>query len=159
MATANDVAAAVVRRTGPIDTFKLQKLVYYCQAWHLVWDNAPLFDDPVQAWAAGPVIRSVYENHRGRYSVTEWPSGDPGALTRSERATVDAVVGSYGGLTGRQLSHLTHNEQPWKDARDGLAPTDRSNTEITLESLYAYYSALDDAEGTETALVSDLTAH
>ncbi|WP_307850044.1 MULTISPECIES: type II toxin-antitoxin system antitoxin SocA domain-containing protein [unclassified Saccharopolyspora] len=35
---------------------KLQKLVYYSQAWHLVWDERPLFDEPVQAWANGPVV-------------------------------------------------------------------------------------------------------
>lgn len=50
----DDVAAAILERTGPLDTFKLQKLVYYAQAWHLVWDNEPLFEEPIEA---GPEAR------------------------------------------------------------------------------------------------------
>jgi len=144
MAKVDDIAAAIVERTGPIDAFKLQKLVYYCQAWHLVWENEPLFHDRIEAWAAGPVVRSLYERHRGRYSVTEWPSGDVRQLKKREITTVDAIVDSYGKLTGRQLSHLSHREAPWQKARAGLAPTDRSSNSISIESLVSYYSALDD---------------
>lgn len=32
MATVDDVAAALLTRTGPITAMKLQKLVFYCQA-------------------------------------------------------------------------------------------------------------------------------
>jgi uncharacterized phage-associated protein len=49
MATADDVANALVRLTGKITTQKLHKLLYYCQAWHLVRFNAPLFTDEIQA--------------------------------------------------------------------------------------------------------------
>ena len=32
-------------------SWKLQKLVYYCQAWSLVWDEEPLFEARIEAWA------------------------------------------------------------------------------------------------------------
>jgi uncharacterized phage-associated protein len=42
---------------------KLQKLVYYAQAWALVWDDEPIFDEEIEAWANGPVVRGLYEAH------------------------------------------------------------------------------------------------
>jgi uncharacterized phage-associated protein len=36
MASVHDVAAEVLANGGKMTTWKLQKLVYYCQAWHVV---------------------------------------------------------------------------------------------------------------------------
>lgn len=55
MAEVNDVAAALLSQTGQITTMKLQKLVYYAQAWHLVFHSEPLFADTIEAWPQGPV--------------------------------------------------------------------------------------------------------
>jgi uncharacterized phage-associated protein len=102
-----------------------------------------MFPERIEAWAAGPVVRDLYEKHRGIFTLLEWPYGDAGNLTRRERKTVQVIVDSYGTLTGRQLSQLTHNERPWLEAREGLGPTDRGNREITVDALYAYYSIVD----------------
>ena len=48
---------------------KLQKLVYYCQAWSLVWDDMPLFESRIEAWANGPVVLDLYYRHRGQYWI------------------------------------------------------------------------------------------
>lgn len=141
----DDVAAAVLTRTGRIDTYKLQKLVYYCQAWHLVWDEEPLFDAPIEAWANGPVVPELYSQHRGSYRVSTWRSGNEDALTESEKETVDAVVGYYGEISGHELSQLTHREDPWRDARVGTPVGKRSNKVIPLDSLLGYYGGLVDA--------------
>ena len=56
MADVDDVAAALIEGLGgQVDTWKLQKLVYYCQAWNLVWEDEPLFSDPSKR---GLVVRS-----------------------------------------------------------------------------------------------------
>lgn len=52
MATVFDVARYILTRLDedgklPVTTWKLQKLVYYSQAWSLVWDDVPLFDAPI----------------------------------------------------------------------------------------------------------------
>jgi uncharacterized phage-associated protein len=143
MATAHDVAACILAQRGPMSTWKLQKLVYYSQAWHLVWDEEPLFDERIEAWANGPVVRDLYEYHRGQFTVREWPLGHPEALTESERGTIDIVLGGYNGLSGRALSHLTHSEGPWQEARGNLNPTARSNAVISQESMQEFYTALD----------------
>ena len=54
-----DVAAYILDKLGPISTIKLQKLVYYCQAWSLVWDEEPLFSERIEAWVNGPVVREL----------------------------------------------------------------------------------------------------
>lgn len=159
MASVHDVAAYILGRLDkPVSAMKLQKLVYYCQAWHLVWDDEPLFPERIQAWANGPVVYELFDAHRGQYSVSPpWPHGDPSHLTAEEAATVDLVLEDYGGLTGRQLSFLTHSEDPWKDARGDLPPTARSSAEITPEALAAYYSTVDAAE--EAKPVDELDWH
>ena len=58
MASVYDVAAFILGRLGQVGAMKLQKLVYYSQAWSLVWDDQPLFSETIEAWDKGPVVRS-----------------------------------------------------------------------------------------------------
>ena len=143
MASVHDVAAYILKKMrASISTMKLQKLVYYSQAWSLVWDERPLFNEKIEAWVNGPVVRELYEEHRGSYDVSNWPKGNPDALDAVAKETVDAVLKYYGEKGGQWLSDLTHMERPWKDARKGLGPTDRSATEITNAMLLEYYGGL-----------------
>jgi uncharacterized phage-associated protein len=149
MASVHDVASYILHKQGSISTWKLQKLAYYAQAWHLVWEERQLFDARIEAWANGPVIPELYKLHRGKYSVSRWPEGSGQRLTKAEKETIDGVLGSYGLLNGRQLSLITHNEGPWQEARNGLAPTERCTRQIKPEALQAYYTWLD-ANGEST---------
>lgn len=123
---------------------KLQKLVYYSQAWSVVWDERPLFPERIEAWANGPVVRELYDLHRGSFEVAEWPRGDAAKLTAEERTTVDSVLQFYGSRSAQWLSDLTHREQPWLAARRGLPDGERGNREITLSALEEYYASLPD---------------
>ncbi|MET4144251.1 hypothetical protein [Arthrobacter sp. UYCo732] len=49
-ATIFDLAAAILARTGETTTMTLHKLAYYCQAWHLVWEDRLLTDADFYAW-------------------------------------------------------------------------------------------------------------
>ncbi|MCP4656277.1 MAG: SocA family protein, partial [bacterium] len=91
----HDVTAYILQQAGELTAMKLQKLVYYAQAWSLVWDERPLFEERVEAWANGPVVPELYERHRGRFRIASWPDGDPGTLSTQERETVDAVLDFY----------------------------------------------------------------
>jgi uncharacterized phage-associated protein len=144
MATAHDVAAYILRKQGPMDTWKLQKLLYYCQAWHLVWEGKPLFEEKIEAWSNGPVIWDIYDAHRGKFSVSQWPEGRIGNLTASERSSIDVVLRHYGRLTGFTLRERTHAEQPWRVARErsGALPGQRSDAEITRDDMYDFYGSL-----------------
>lgn len=142
MASVLDVAQYILRKTGPISTWKLQKLVYYAQAWHCVWEDVPLFNSKIQAWANGPVCRELYDAHKGQFSVNSIKGGKSEQLRKSEKETIDGIVEYYNKYNGQQLSDLTHRETPWKKARKGLALDERGEAEITLESMNEYYSSL-----------------
>src|SRR5262245_22818397 len=140
MVSAHDVAAYILRRKGEMTAMKLQKLVYYAQAWSLVWDEEPLFKERVEAWVNGPVVPELYREHRGMFRVSSWPKGDPENLTAQQRQTVDAVLSYYGDKPSQWLSDLTHREAPWIEARNGLAPA-APGTRLTSHAAIAeHYS-------------------
>ena len=142
MATALDVAAYILEKRGPMTAMKLQKLVYYSQAWSLVWDEKTLFTERIEAWAMGPVVPNLYHEHCGMYYVPKLRSGDSSVLTVQERETVDAVLDFYGGKTSKWLSDLSHQEDPWKKARHGISDGEFCDREITHAAMDEYYLSL-----------------
>lgn len=143
-----DVAAYITKKCGSMPAMKLHKLVYYSQAWSLVWDGRPLFRDRIEAWVNGPAIPNLYRLHRGEYEVSKrhFVTGDPTNLTRDQKETIDIVLDEYGDKSAGWLSELTHREYPWRKAREGLQPLERGKSEITRESMAAYYDGLLNAE-------------
>ncbi len=140
MVTAKDIAAYILRRAGAMSAMKLQKLVYYAQAWSLALRGAPLFRERVQAWAHGPVVYELFELHRGRYVVASLPP-PVRELTRDERAVVDGVVSYYGTMTAEALSKLTHGEMPWRAARAGVPDGQRASAVISAEAMRRFYAS------------------
>lgn len=142
MASVFDVAAYILATRGGVTAWKLQKLVYYAQAWSLVWDERPLFHERIEAWANGPVCPDLYSRHRGRFVVSEIFGGNPASLTASEAATVEAVLDYYGKMDGQYLSDLTHAERPWKETRGELPAGVNSTREIPLDLIAEYYGSI-----------------
>lgn len=140
MLSAHDVAAAVLAKTGGISAMKLQKLVYYCQAWHLARHRTPLFHEEIEAWREGPVVRSLYQRHRQLYRVTEWQHGDASKLSDQDRRTVSWVLSKYGFFSAERLSNMTHNEIPWRVARGALPADEPSESPISRDVMADYYA-------------------
>jgi len=137
-----DVASYILKKIGQISTIKLQKLVYYCQAWSMVWDEKPLFYENIEAWINGPVIRELYNYHRGTYIIDTLPIGNSDLLSEIQKETIDAVIDFYGDKTAQYLVELSHSEKPWIDARKDLPDNERSNKVIPLDLIQEYYSSL-----------------
>lgn len=124
---------------------KLQKLVYYSQAWSTVWDETPLFRDRIEAWTNGPVAPRLYIAHKGLYMVNELTFkeiGDDRKLTGKQKETINVVLDTYGDKTPGSLSQLTHQETPWHNAREGIGIGDHGNNEITRAAMAEYYGSL-----------------
>ena len=141
LATVYDVARYILEQKGEMSSLKLQKLCYYCQAWHYTWTHKPLFDEKIEAWKNGPVCPALYANHAHQYTVKPqdiW--GHPELLTDDERDSVDVVVSAYGDMQPYELREQTHQEDPWIDARKGIREDDNSHNEITLEAMGKYYA-------------------
>lgn len=140
-----DVAKYILVRSGhTMSTMKLQKLTYYCQAWTAAWTGRPLFPQTFQAWANGPVCYEMFQQHRGRYSISaeSMTAGDASKVTPDLRPFIDAVINAYLPLSGTELSLLTHSEAPWRDARGSLPPGASSNAPIALDSMRKFYKRL-----------------
>jgi uncharacterized phage-associated protein len=144
MPTVFDVAKYILKKKGPTTTVKLQKLVYYCQAWSLVWDEKCLFKNKIQAWASGPVIPTLFHAHKGKFivNVKHFPQGSMGQLSKNEKETIDSVIEYYGDKPAQWLVDLTHLEDPWRDARKGWEAGERCSNEITPGAMIEYYSGL-----------------
>ena len=135
--TARDVAQYALEQHGSMTSMKLQKLVYYSQAWHIVWDDDVLFDDPIEAWKNGPVVRDLWEANRHQFRVTAVPGGDSCRLDADQKATVNEVIAFYGKHDAQWLSDLTHMEDPWKTAF-----ARGQNTPIPPRELGEYYASI-----------------
>lgn len=126
----------------PIDHMKLQKLVYYAHAWHLAYQNAPLFDDDVEAWPWGPVVRNLYIDFKGFGAnpiagkrATRMAKCGPGPLDfRFETPTltdlqlkefIKAVWDVHKQFSGVQLSNATHAPgEPWTVVKEKYGSLD-----------------------------------
>ena len=144
MTTAIDTAKYLVEKYGAMSAMKLHKLAYYCQAWHMVWFDRELFPEDFQAWANGPVIRSLYAVHRKQFLVDagSFALGNSASLSEEQKAAIDKVMSFYGDKNAQWLSDLTHREAPWLTARGNLPPGAPSEAVIDKASIHEYYSAL-----------------
>lgn len=130
------VAAWLQSRHASASGMKLQKLLYYAQAWHLVWEGQPLFPERLEAWAQGPVSPHVFGTLRHEGGTLPAQPIPPEALS-----TLEAVLRAYGDRSGRWLSELTHREAPWRVARAGLPDEAPSKAEISVELMRSTYAA------------------
>jgi len=138
-----DVADYILEQHGTMSAMKLQKLVYYAQAWHLVWEDKPLFDEEIQAWANGPVVPALYKIHNGSFSLEpNFFKGEPSRIPAQGKDVVNRILKFYGDKDAQWLSDLTHMEEPWKRARIGLPDGDRGDSIISTESMAEYYSSI-----------------
>lgn len=140
--TAHDVAAYILEKHGPMSAMKMHKLVYYCQAWSLVWEDRPIFNEPIQAWVNGPVVPALYEQHKGEFGLSKWRTGVIDKLSPDDKETIDVVLSAYGDKDAQYLSDLTHSEQPWIEARKGMPSQERGSQVISLAAMMEYYSSL-----------------
>jgi len=130
----------VDREAGDTIThLKLQKLLYYAQAWHLANTGEPLFDEEIQAWTHGPVVPSVWRAYREkRWEPLELVDRLPD-LNKYTQNYLDRVFQVYGGFTAKRLELMTHNEDPWKEARGDLPLEASCQNVISHDTMRRYY--------------------
>jgi len=123
-----------------LTNLKLQKLLYYAQAWNLALHDEPLFKDKIEAWIHGPVVASVY----GQFKSFRW-----NPITENvprpqlvEAALLDEILEKYGRFSALDLERMTHSETPWKTARAGLPPDVNCRREIGVNDMRVYFKSL-----------------
>lgn len=122
---------------------KLQKLLYYSQAWFLVLKGKKLFNEKIEAWVHGPAIKKLYIEYKEfgfnpikkDINVSAFNN-----LDLEKRKFLDNIWSVYGSLDADYLEMLTHSEDPWRTAREGLQSFESSENEITADSMKSFYT-------------------
>lgn len=115
---------------------KLQKLVYYAQAMYSVVFGEPLFNEEVEGWPNGPVVRSVYHfKKKNQINNALLSNFDEDSLK-----VLQVVNSVYGRLTTDELITLTHKESPW-GSREHMISRDHNPT-IPLSEIVDFYQPL-----------------
>lgn len=131
---------------GLITNLKLQKLVYYAQAWSLALNNKELFNDDFEAWVHGPVLRALYD----KYKVLRWTpinkevnfAAVQGSFSSEVQKLLAEVAETYFELDAYKLERLTHSEEPWIEARGSLADNEVCSNTISKDTMKRYYTNL-----------------
>ncbi len=119
-------------RINDVDPLKIQKLVYCMHGWRLATAGMPAVGENFEAWPNGPVLANLYHkfkhyrwNRINEYVTDVDPvTGETKALMvpfSDEQffAVFNRVWEKYKGMTGKQLSDLTHQPgTPWSLARE-----------------------------------------
>lgn len=140
---ANYFLARVDREAGDLITqLKLYKLVYYAQAWNLVFYGEALFNDEIQAWKHGPVpisLRSTFKDYESQAIPAPEGSSLNEVFTNDQLAILDLVWRTYGEMSASRISRLTHTEKPWLLARGNAKDNEHSDAVISTESIQDFY--------------------
>lgn len=136
----------------PSTQLKLQKLVYYCEAWHLAYLEHPLIDEDFEAWIHGPAVRSLWDHYKtnGMYanlfltpeSTTKIKDYFNRVLQPEQVELIGDVLKEYGDKSAYHLESLTHSELPWREARNGYGQNQRSESVISKKTMKEYYQSL-----------------
>lgn len=137
-----------------ISNKKLQKLLYYVQAWHFVFFNGEnIFEDDIlpEAWVHGPVYSSIYSKFKKfGFSpiILEMQDSEnyntlieKSKLSKDQVELLETVLKQYGKRSAFELEYLSHSESPWLMARNGLKPFETCENVISKDSMLSFYSS------------------
>jgi uncharacterized phage-associated protein len=142
-ANVHDIARYIKNRLPNAGKVQLMKYVYFSFAAHLHWHGERLFDSAFYAWEMGPVCKELHDNPATQAHLNR--------ITATQQASIDRILRMYDQLSGKALSTLTHRQQPWREARKGVATT-RSDRQITPEQIAKYYAETHELEFAEMRL-------
>lgn len=138
----------ILKNYGPMSHLKLQKLLFYCDAYCLAYTGEELVTDEFEAWVHGPVSRKVYANLKDvSILYADLTYVDKGIdvdaefdkLNSSKKDVVKEVLRVLSTWTGLQLESSTHKEQPWIEARAGYGQGEKCNTPISKATTRSFY--------------------
>lgn len=119
-----------------ITNLKLQKILYFAQAYFLAKLGRPLFSDHIEAWEYGPVVPSVYRKYRGNGSNPIISEEDKSSLDEEDKEVLQKIWSTFGGYSASRLVDISHAHTPWRNAHETPAKI------ISNKSLKDYYTPL-----------------
>lgn len=141
------VSKYIVSQTKDITNLAVQKLLYFCQVVSYAINNKPMFIDTCEAWKFGPVYTHIYYR-LNKYTYDpinsrEFEDFEIIDLSDEDKKVIDAVINSFGMLSGVKLRDMSHKTEPWRQARCGVLDSENCNEIIKNKSIKDYVSKLD----------------
>lgn len=149
------LAAYILCKYGAMSHLKLQKLVYFIEGYHLAYfQGSSLVYDDFEAWAHGPVSRTLYDELKEyavlygdvKYDIEKGEQSPIDILINklcsSQIELIDEVIELYISETGMTLEGITHQQTPWITARQGLPPYMKCSNIIDKKQMQEYFSKL-----------------
>jgi len=149
MATVMDVANYFIDvfRDDPVTQLRLMKLIYYAQGHSLERLGRPLFDDDIQAWEHGPVVKSAYNvlKPNGKKKIIS-PVGSysKDVFSEDEIQILRDVAMKYGKFSTATLIAMCHTiNGPWARVYE----ENRTNIVIPNEYIKEYFTLNEKLDG------------
>ncbi|QRQ59970.1 Panacea domain-containing protein [Sphingobacterium multivorum] len=140
------INACKLQGNTALNILKHQKLLYYVQAWHLAFYDRPAFNEEFEAWVHGPVNRSIYNSYKDTHSIYSeleiYDVKDTNFYTQLDPPInnhINSILDVYAKFSGSELEEMTHNEDPWINARIGFNPYQICEKVIPKQSMREYY--------------------
>lgn len=142
----------IIKHYGPMSHLKVQKLLFYCDSYHLAYFDEELVSDKFEAWVHGPVSRRVYNSLKNQsvlYAEMSYSQREDGIdvdnefdkLTSDQKVLITDVLDELSQWTAFELESATHRELPWIEARRGYSPSDYCEVEISKETTRVFYKS------------------
>lgn len=137
-----------------VSNLKLQKLLYFVQAYFLLSKKEACFYEKIEAWDLGPVVPVAYREYK------QFGSGNIPTITYviekdfeniwnskvvpfydmvilpEDKILIDSVVDKFSEYSASDLVGLTHRQRPWIDAYE-----QNRNNEIPISAIEEYFNA------------------
>jgi uncharacterized phage-associated protein len=140
----------ILKKSGQMNAIKLQKTMFFVEAFHLAIFNKSLVGESFEAWVNGPVLRSVYNEYKSQSKasyIISIPEFEEVIFWRKfenpkQLYIIDKVIEYFNRFGSQQLSESSHRHLPWKEAREGLGTNDKSDKPMSKDSIRKYYRKL-----------------
>lgn len=139
----------ILKHYGDMSHLKLQKLLFYCDAYCLAYFGEELVTDQFEAWVHGPVSRKVYNSLKDKsilYSDVAY--SDTGVdvdaefekLSSDQKELITKVLVDLSMWKGMELEKATHEELPWIAARGNRGEADICHEHISKSLTQEFYA-------------------
>ena len=136
-----------------ISNLKLQKILYFIQAYFLITVDEKCFKEKIEAWDFGPVVPEVYsefkqygagnipsvsnymirdKNHPWNYEKKKF---DSSVINENDKKRIRAVIDEFADYSATYLVSLTQSQAPWYDAYQKY-----KNNEITVDAIKEFFN-------------------
>lgn len=132
------IAKWIINKIHP-EPLKLQKLLYLAQGYSYAFYDRPLFDDELEGWVHGPVVRNVYDIFKDYQYNSIDTNFEVEDLDDEAKDVVNYVIDNFSKYDAKYLEKLSHEQEPWISSRQGLDPDERSDKTISKEIIANYF--------------------